>query len=46
MKHPKKVIKKLSKEASSLYNNSKSDTENLSKLLNDSLVKCEKAYDL
>jgi hypothetical protein len=46
MKHPKKIINKLSKEANSLFNDSKLDNQNFSKLINDTLVKCEKAYDL
>lgn len=46
MKHPKIIINKLSKEANSLLNDSKLDNQNFSKLINDTLVKCEKAYDL
>jgi hypothetical protein len=48
MKHPKKSIKTLVKETNILFVKAKGKitTENSKKYLQESLIKCEKAYDM
>ena len=46
MKNQKKSIKKLVKETNSLFQEAKTESQSSKKSLFDSLIKCEKAYDL